>query len=277
MMQALVEPLVAAVPWKWRRAFYRSPLVARMVRASLNRLMGADRRIATVTGGPLRGVRLELDLRSEKHFWLGTHETEVQSWIVDKVKPGWVVYDIGANLGYFTALLSRVVGTDGRVIAFEPDPYNTERLRRTVDLNALRNVQLEVAAVTDRGGSIDFVAGRDTVSTVRLRDIDGPEEGEVMSVPAVTIDDLVEQQRCPSPQLIKIDVEGHEVQVLEGAVQVLKSYHPLILCEVHSAESANSVLATLSTSGYDMYHLEQGSPALSCTTTRISHGHVLGI
>jgi len=75
-----------------------------------------------VAAGGLQGLRLSLDMQTEKDYWLGTYEPELQAAVADLVKPGMQVYDVGANIGYVSLLLARRVGAAGHVYAFEALP-----------------------------------------------------------------------------------------------------------------------------------------------------------
>src|SRR3989338_1591631 len=101
-----------------------------------------------------RGLRLRLDLKTEKYFWLGTHEMPVQRALAREVQPGWTVYDIGAHVGFFTLALARQVGAGGRGLAFEPLPANLSVLRENLAMNPAvsANVQVIEAAVARGAG-----------------------------------------------------------------------------------------------------------------------------
>lgn len=254
---------------------YRSPLVARQVRGLLNRTVGQGLTVAQVSAGPLKCARFELDLQKEKYYWLGTHEPQVQDWIAAHVKPGMVVYDVGSHLGYFSLILARLVGEQGRVTAFEPDPSNFARLSRTVELNQARNIEAVNQAVTEQPGSVEMLAGRETMSLVvsgaRGGSGQAAREAKMISVLAVSLDAWVLEQDHAPPDLIKIDVEGHEEQALMGARRVLETYQPLVLCEVHHAQAGQAVWSILTGLGYSLFHLETGRPVEAASDTVGGH------
>ncbi len=110
--------------------------------------------VLPIFSGPLKGDRWLLATRSS--FFFGTYEPAQTALFCKVVKPGDVVYDVGAHFGYYTLLASKLVGTEGRVLAFEPSPPNLARLYRHIELNRCSNVQVLELAVSDREGIAHF-------------------------------------------------------------------------------------------------------------------------
>ena len=88
--------------------------------------------------------------------WLGTYESHFARLTAKLVRPGMLAFDVGAHSGYFTLILSRLVGETGKVISFEPQPRPSNDLRRHIELNNLSNVEVVEAAVSDRSGTAFF-------------------------------------------------------------------------------------------------------------------------
>jgi FkbM family methyltransferase len=164
-------------------------------------------------------------------------ETEHYTWVRERLAPGDVVYDVGANVGLFTNMMSRRVGALGKVRAFEPNPPVFEDLKRIVVLNQLTNVDLYPVAVSDSEG---FAAFNQILSGDVTREASGLALGgynqtilpSAISVATTTLD-LVEAATPHPPSLIKIDVEGAEFHVLRGARRALAKYHPKLVIEFH--------------------------------------------
>ena len=129
------------------------------------------------------------------------------------VRPGDVVFDVGANLGAYTLLFAQWVGTSGRVFAFEPAPAPFEGLTQLVDVNGVSSrVTVVKAAVSAADGTATFLAeGVDGASRL----VDAARRGAV-TVPTVTIDTVCRRENV-APRVIKIDAEGAELDVLRGA------------------------------------------------------------
>ena len=175
-----------------------------------------------VQSGLSQGMWMHLHLPREAIIWRGKHEPEVQNAILAGVRPGAVVYDIGANVGTMALGAAQLVGNLGMVIAFDGDPENIERLREHSTRNGSKDrLRVVHAAVWSRTGTdgIGFRRGAPSRSQGGV-EADGNRpvlgSGEVINVPAVTLDDFVAAGE-PPPQLLKIDVEGGEYEVLRGA------------------------------------------------------------
>src|ERR1700722_14828318 len=159
--------------------------------------------------GPLRGRRWIVG--SATHgCWLGSYEFETQRAFAGLVRAGDVVYDLGANVGFYSLLAARLAGDDGGVYSFEPLARNLDFLRRHVGINALRNCVVIDAAVADFDGEMRFEASAEP-TTAHLS-----ESGDV-AVRVVRLDSLVEQGEVRPPDVMKIDVECAEVKALAGA------------------------------------------------------------
>jgi FkbM family methyltransferase len=135
------------------------------------------------------------------------------------------VLDIGANIGWYSVVLGKIVGPTGYVHAFEPDPLNTEVLRNNIEENGLRNVWTHAIALADRSGQMELTISKANLGDHRLST--NTTQGR-HSVPVVVerLDSLLEQ--CPPEQfdrhrlrVIKIDTQGAEVMILNGAVDLL--------------------------------------------------------
>jgi FkbM family methyltransferase len=191
--------------------------------------------------GPLKGLKWVAVSGSK--FVKGTYEPGQSAVFSGCVHPGDVVFDVGAHVGYYTALASLLAGPAGRVIAFEPRPLNLRFLRRHVELNRLDNVSVIAAGVGKAPGLAHFET-RTGTGTGHLSDA-----GD-LEVKLVSLDDLVRRRELPPPKLIKIDVEGAEMQVLDGAEEVIRTTRPNLLISTHGAEIHHAVLKRLEAWGY---------------------------
>jgi FkbM family methyltransferase len=171
----------------------------------------------------------------------------VQYAVRQLLGPGDTFYDVGANNGYLSLLGSRCAGDGGIVYAFEPMPRNARQIQRLMAENRVENCRLVETAVSNRSGTTELYLSREedayTPSLIReLRSV-------VLNVGVTTLDQFAREHRWPS--LIKLDVEGAEVMVLEGAGQMLASADaPNWLIEVHSSETDQQVRKILLDHGY---------------------------
>lgn len=223
------------------RAIYASSLAAplrRMLRASAPQGFT----LVDICGGRLANTKMHVDLSCEKYYWLGTHEEPVQAAMASRVAPGATVYDVGAHAGFFSLLLSELVGAGGRVLAFEPQPENAARLLANVTANLRANIELHAVALSDTPGTGRMAPHSSSLEGALIAN-ESP-ESSARSVNATTIDALV-ANGAPPPTLMKIDVEGAEGRVIAGARRTIAAHAPVMIIEMHSPIAWGEVLAAL--------------------------------
>jgi len=148
--------------------------------------------------------------------------------------PGALAIDIGANLGEWTVPLARAVGMGGQVLACEPAPLAAKALEATLRANALRQAEVIRCAIGDHDGSAEFAipvvtSARTDTGTARIGAAGLGHEA--LSVPLSSLDSLAAERSFERVDLIKIDVEGHERQVLDGAEATLRRFRPTLVIE----------------------------------------------
>lgn len=241
-----LEPQETCEPWT------KSPL----------RPLSVPRRVSRFLASPMRRKYLTLALRARRLFprmpiplrlsfgswWLaengaldhelmydGFEETEL-AFVKRLLRPGMTVLDIGAHHGLYTLLASKCVGRKGTVIAFEPSPREFARLAKHVRVNRYSNVLLEPCAIGDRSGEADLfqVDGfRDWGNSLRPPLV--PEPTRRIRVPIRTLDDFLGARGITHVDFIKLDAEGGELGILDGAQKLLQtSPRPAILAEVET-------------------------------------------
>jgi FkbM family methyltransferase len=189
----------------------------------------------------------------------GNLETGVQEAMIRHLGPGGVFYDIGANLGFFSLLGASLVGLEeGRVYAFEAAPDNARAIRANAQLNGITNVTVIDKAVSSRSGTgrLQIV---DDQSWSKLEEYgQHPYTERVIDVELVAIDDLLRAGELSPPTVVKIDVEGAEIAVLEGMRETLERHQPAVICELHGTHDAFA--ATMRGQGYRLINLEGAGP-----------------
>ena len=153
-------------------------------------------------------------------YWLGTYEYKKLIFFKKLIEPHCVVYDIGANTGFYSLLASAQVGQKGQVLAFEPVPQNLKFLKNNLKNNKVKNVTVYPYGISDREGIVFFNTGTDR-ATGHLASSGN------LKVKTVSVDFLVNQKKRPIPDYLKIDVEGAEKLVLLGAKKLCKNTIPL--------------------------------------------------
>lgn len=157
------------------------------------------------------------------------------------IKPGVVVWDIGANVGLYSKAFAQRAGSGGHVYAFEPSPTNLERLRR--EIASLPNVTVIATALGRDSGTASFEQGGDELGATS-RVVESTRARATVTVPIAKADDLVAHGAVVVPAVVKIDTEGFELDVLEGMQATLRSPALRTLCiEVHFALLAERGMA----------------------------------
>lgn len=196
-----------------------------------------------VRAGPLKGAWISIF--SGMRFLRGDYDAEQVVQLLAELQPGDVFYDVGAHIGYYSLAVARRVGPQGRVYAFEPLPLNLKLLRGHVAANHADNVEVIAAGVAEAAGTARFDLGKGT-GRGRLG------EGGGLEVPLVGLDQLVAEGRIRPPAMIKMDVEGAELQALRGARELLVRHRPRIMLSVHSAQLKEDCGRLLRECGYQL-------------------------
>ena len=199
-------------------------------------------RVRVIASGLGRGLRLRVLPETPKSYWLGTHEPQMQAALREHVREGMTVYDCGANVGYFSVMLARLVGARGRVYAFEPSPASLESLRAARELNGLRNLTVVPEGVWHRRATLGFLRGGEGRSLVsdHIEGVFGESAGgernsteSFVEISVNSLDNFVYADGKPPPDFIKLDVEGAEGHALNGARRLLEERRPGLLLEIH--------------------------------------------
>jgi FkbM family methyltransferase len=204
-----------------------------------------------ILGGPNRGLLWRVGA-ADHGCWLGSYELEKQRALWRARQPGSTALDLGANVGFYTLLLSRAVGVTGQVIAIEPERRNAAWLRWHTRLNQLSNVHVVVGAVAARRGTVIFSEGP-THTTGRV-----VSSGEGRPVNAYRLDDLVFGGSMQVPALVKMDVEGSEADALAGASELLAARRTTWFVAMHSPEQAEACTAEFHRHNYRLTFLGGG-------------------
>lgn len=205
-----------------RRTRLAPPALRRLHELVLDILPG-DHLVATLPGGE----RVRMCARYRQLGW----NPEEYAAFREVVRPGATVFDVGANIGAYTLLFAQWAGPAGRVVAFEPAPEAATGLRRLVALNDLRDrVEIVEAAVCAAVGTARF-ATEGSSGANALVDAAHPGRG-VISVPTTSLDAFCDRHAL-RPDVIKIDVEGQELDVLRGARRTLSLPSVQTFLELH--------------------------------------------
>lgn len=209
-----------------------------------------------VLRGRLRGARFVLGTLEGAggggSVYFDLVEPEQTAIFAENLNPGDVFFDVGANVGYYTVFGSRLVGSRGQVIAFEPVVRNLSHLYRHIIINDLQNVSVIPSACSDEISLAAFSAGQNTAMG-HLAETNETEKNEsnknLTLVSTVTLDSIAEKLTIV-PNVVKIDVEGAELSVLRGAENIVLPAKPKIFLSLHSNILRTKCLAYLKEFGY---------------------------
>jgi FkbM family methyltransferase len=203
--------------------------------------------------GPLRGKKWVVG--SATHgCWLGSYEYPKQKLFSEHIKAGFTIYDLGANVGFYSLLASVLVGPTGSVNSFEPLERNLRFLKKHLEMNEVSNCTVWEAAVGRSEGAATFALGENP-SSGRLTD--GSHGSTTVRV--VTLDGLVASGKLAPPDLIKCDIEGAEYNALLGASEVLAKYGPTIFLATHGPEVKQQCLTFLKSLNYQLKSADECS------------------
>ena len=210
----------------------------------------------------VQGYQLYLDPGDSLDLSVNGIYEPCETWLAGRlILLGQTVLDIGANIGYYTLIFSRLVGEEGRVISFEPDPENFLLLQKNVTLNGCRNVRLLNRAVSDYSGTMMLYRSDENHGDHRIYPSD-PGRSSV-EVRAVRLDDHLADFDGPI-HLVKMDVQGAEGKVLEGFRSLWPGHADLkIIFEfwpwaMHRAGSdPANIIAALVDQGFHFHHISE--------------------
>jgi FkbM family methyltransferase len=211
-------------------AQFQYPLLAPLIRKVGGAIRNGE---AVISAGVAKGLRINGE-HGFPGYVLGTTEPEQQIWLSEHVREGDVVYDIGANIGFFALLCGKLTGEIGQIEAFEPNPICANACRRNMNLNGFSHVQVHEIALSNSEGNVSFTFPEHSTALGKIAKNESQgEEGPAFAVRTATLDNYISGNNLRPPNLLIIDVEGHEIEVLKGAHNTIKEYRPIINCEVH--------------------------------------------
>ena len=179
------------------------------------------------------GVRFLVDTSSHLEweiFFFGSYERSTIALLKQRTRADGLAIDVGANIGSHAIPMAKVMRT-GRVLAFEPNPVVFRRLIANLALNPDCNVDARATAVGNRVGQVDlFIPAADAGNLGQASLVENSDFNKVR-VPCTTLDSLLEDEKLGTVDVLKIDVEGFEWAVIEGARTMLVRDHPLIVFE----------------------------------------------
>lgn len=211
--------------------------------------------------GVCNGYRMELDVGEaiQRLMYFGEYEPVQSQWVRDILGPGGSFLDVGANVGHYTTLAASLVGSEGRVVAFEPSPYAYKKLQAIVQNNNIAQVTIFQCAAGDENGQLDlYLPSEDYLHSPSLVQSDSsyiPVKVEVRR-----LDSHPALGHSADIDIMKVDVEGFEPNVLRGMHDHLQAGHvKYLMCEFNSGwlepngSSCEALLAMIKSMGFAVY------------------------
>ena len=220
----------------------------KLVRPFLSLYFAGNKSIPIMVG-PLKGRHLpKAEALSNLSMLFGRYEPQVVSVLLSISDPIRVAYDIGAHVGFITLVLAECVSSDGKVFAFEPAPENIAVMQQLIVENGLQHkVSLIPIALADENGEQNLINWKSSSMYFLESALNGQKACDCSSIniTTCTLDSFVFEQLNPSPELIKIDVEGAEALVIQGGLRTLNVYSPKLIIEIHGPNNAQKTWSLL--------------------------------
>jgi len=169
------------------------------------------------------------------------HEPLTTSLIIKKLTKGMHCIDIGSNIGYYAILESSKIGDNGLVWSIEPSPQNFKTLSKNIILNQRKNIKCYNIAIGEKNGKIDFLISEKSNWSKIKNESDHIEKGDkIIQVDIMTLDSFSEKNEIKKVDLLRMDVEGYERNIIEGSMNFLEKFKPILMIEVHKMIIGNN-------------------------------------
>jgi len=275
LMDLAINILRQMVRWYVRNAPIEKGKV-RIVKAArmLNRHNRTNKLLAEVNPG----MWMELDLNSyieRRIFYFGFYRPWVLPYFDRLLAKGRTVVDVGANVGQFTLWAAKRVGTEGMVVAFEPDRSSFEKLVKNVHLNSLQGIFLENIALSNYDGE----------AILHLNDEHDDNQGQgslsrlthhcrTQTVMCMQLDNFVKKEGIKKVHILKVDAQGAEFRILKGAVNLIEKDRPVVIVRCHEekcramGDSTVAVQEFFVDRGYDLFEIHWRKGLIGVTSSR---------
>ena len=236
--------------------YFLSKILSCRLYLEVQKLLGHDGTVKVKTDEVVMYVDINDVGISNDLFLYGRREVEATRVFKSFLKPGQTVIDIGANIGYYALIEAGLIMASGRIYAIEPSPNNLRILKKSIELNNYSDfVNVELGAISDKSGTAKLhLAERSNLHTLNRVPVmdDYVKFKETIEVPMFSIDDFVKIKKIKpsSIDVIRMDIEGHEVEAFEGMTQTLNEIgavvvfieiHPKLIKEVSKQKYINFI------------------------------------
>ncbi|PIY97313.1 MAG: hypothetical protein COY66_00245 [Candidatus Kerfeldbacteria bacterium CG_4_10_14_0_8_um_filter_42_10] len=238
-------------------------LIVRNIRWQIIKLAAKNNEIIKIIKGNkmiLSTSRKGADLKEHSIFKQlaldGERESEATKILEKIIKPGQVIFELGANIGYYVLIETNLIGPQGKIYAIEPEPANFALLKRNVEINKLNNVQLFNIAISDQAGNFPFYVTENS----NLHSMIEPKDGEYKKVmiKTETVDEFLKGKG--EINFIRMDIEGYEYNALRGMRETLEKNPNISLfielhCNLIGPDKSKAILKDLRAYGFEILYL----------------------
>ena len=267
----ILSVALALVPFSLRTLIHRIPGLAPLQRMVVSRLGSGTSFEHRISAGPAKGLVFRVKLPDDKLYWAGHWEADVTEALAKLVRPGAVCCDVGGHRGFMSGVMA--LNGAAEVHCFEPNPANIEKIEDLQDLNPSLPIKLHTCAVGADDGQVTF----EVLPDAAMGKIAGSEfqfgraGAERLTVALHTLDNLHASGTLPGPDLVKIDIEGAELDALMGAANLISTYRPSLLIEVHTHALLEKCAGWLRQHDYDLSVIEQPLATITADDFRVCH------
>lgn len=228
------------------------------------------------------GVRLKADISDYIGYCLYFgFKDEALEKLIKLAQPGNVVLDIGTNIGSTLLQFAKKIGENGKVYGFEPDAQNYNACLVNINLNSLHNVEVFNIGLGDETGTFTLVVDTETNRGGNRISLSNENNKNNSKIHVERLDDWIKDKNLSRIDLIKIDVEGFELNVLKGAEETIKKHTPVLFIELDDnnlkavGNSASELIKFLENLGYSVTKAETEELVLSDTDFRNCHYDII--
>lgn len=240
-----------------------------------------ENRVYTVRRGIALGLKRKGGLGFIPQF---SEPDEEEKFIKELELTGKTIYDIGGWEGVFSMFFSRKTGSSGKVFAFEPNPKNYNRILENAALNNFKNITVFNLGLGKKKYRSKLIFDNEFTGMGNLENSFNSnstvKKSLSIDVEVDSLDNIISGKKIPAPDFVKIDVEGLELDVLEGMKKIIKKKKPSLFIEIHGidvvakSENIKQVFRFLDSFGYKILHIESGSVLNSKNYTIAVTGHI---
>lgn len=228
------------------------------LKSILGIVLGRRLRTRRIPLGPIRGRKIFLSPQISLRMWFGVDEPWIAQLSQQLLRPGDIVYDLGAHIGYTTVLFAHFLAGTGEVHAFEILPSTAGLLEKTISANGFQNVTIHVVGTGAEKAVYELPVGPTAMTSLLAKKQPGQTTERVK---VVRLDDYQQEMALPLPTLIKMDIERAEIDCLRGSLALIKECRPKMIIAFHSKDLLRQGYDLLTSLDYQLH--DQGGQLTS--------------